>query len=56
MNEMFPPTENELKLIIKALKEMLENDAFQDQWKELSAELKTRENQLQSLTIENNIL
>lgn len=49
MNEFFPPTESELIQIIKALKEMLENDAYRDEWLRMSEELKHREQQLNEL-------
>ena len=55
-NEFFPPTEEELEIIISALKIQLEDEKYQDQWQELYRTLEERQNQLKNLTILNNAL
>lgn len=55
-NEFFPPTEDELEAMIKELKVRLENEKYQDEWKQLYEELEFRQNQLKKLIIQNNAL
>lgn len=55
-NEFFPPTEDELEAMIKELKARLENEKYQDEWKQLYEELEFRQNQLKKLTIINTVL
>ena len=55
-NEFFPPTEDELEAMIKELKARLENEKYQDEWKQLFEELEFRQNQLKKLIIRNNAL
>lgn len=55
-NEFFPPTEDELEAMIKELKARLENEKYQDEWKQLYEELEFRQNQLKKLIIQNNAL
>ncbi len=55
-NEFFPPTEDELEAMIKELKARLENEKYQDEWKQLFEELEFRQNQLKKLIIQNNAL
>lgn len=45
-NEMFPPSEDELKEIIAGLKARLEDDAYQEEWIKIHDELMFREKQL----------
>ena len=54
--EFFPPTEEELEAMIKELKAQLENEKYQDNWKQLYEELEFRQNQLKNLIIKNNAL
>lgn len=56
INEMFPPTVEELEEIIKALKARLEDDSYQEEWVKIHDELMHREQQLRDLTIINNTL
>ncbi|WP_180982814.1 hypothetical protein [Chryseobacterium scophthalmum] len=56
MDEMFPPTAEELEQIIKGLKARLEDDSYQEEWFKINDELMYRENQLKELIIENNAL
>jgi len=51
-NEFFPPSEDELKDIIKGLKARLEDDSFQEEWVKIHEELLLREQQLKDLTIQ----
>ncbi len=55
-NEIFPPTEKELEAIIKEIKARLEDEKYQDNWKELYEELEFRQKQLKNLIIQNNAL
>lgn len=55
-NEMFPPSEAELNIIIAKLKQRLEDEYYEDEWKSLDEELKKREQQLKELIIKNNAL
>lgn len=48
-NEMFPPSEDELKEIIAGLKARLEDDAYQEDWIKIHDELLFREKQLKEL-------
>ncbi|WP_312394708.1 hypothetical protein [Chryseobacterium sp.] len=50
--EFFPPSEDELKDIIKGLKARLEDDSFQEEWVKIHEELLFREQQLKDLTIQ----
>ena len=54
--EFFPPTEAELEQIILALMTKLEDFRYQDEWVELSEQLKEKEDQLKKLIIKNNAL
>ena len=54
--EFFPPTEEELEAMIKELKAQLENEKYQDNWKQIYEELEFRQNQLKNLIIKNNAL
>ncbi|GAA5096786.1 hypothetical protein GCM10023210_31010 [Chryseobacterium ginsengisoli] len=38
-NEMFPPTEQELKKMIAGLKARLEDDSYQSEWVKINDEL-----------------
>lgn len=53
INEMFPPTVEELEEIIKGLKARLEDDSYQEEWVKIHDELMHREQQLRDLTISN---
>lgn len=55
INEMFPPSEDELQQIIKGLKSRLEDDSYQDEWPEIAELLKIKEQQLKDLTIQNDL-
>ena len=55
-NEFFPPTEEELEAMIQELKARLEDDKYQNEWKQLYEELEFRQNQLKNLIIKNNAL
>ena len=55
-NEFFPPTEKELEAMIQELKARLEDDKYQNEWKQLYEELEFRQNQLKNLIIKNNAL
>ena len=55
-NEFFPPTEEEFEAMIKELKARLEDEKYQDDWKQLYEELEFRQNQLKKLIIQNNAL
>lgn len=48
-NEMFPPSEDELKEMIAGLKARLEDDAYQEEWIKIHDELMFREKQLKEL-------
>ena len=48
-NEMFPPSEDELKEIIAGLKARLEDDAYQEEWIKIHDELLFRQKQLKEL-------
>jgi hypothetical protein len=54
--EFFPPTEAELEEMIKILKARLEDEKYQDDWKQLFEELEFRQNQIKKLIIKNNAL
>ena len=54
--EFFPPTEKELEAIIKELKARLEDEKYQDDWKQLYEDLEFRQKQLKNLIIQNNAL
>lgn len=56
INEIFPPTAEELEQIIKGLKARLEDDSYQDEWVKIHDELMFREKQLKQLTIQDNAL
>lgn len=56
INEIFPPSQEELEQIIKGLKSRLEDDSYQEEWVKIHDELMYRENQLKELIIENNAL
>ena len=56
INEMFPPTIEELEQIIRDLKARLEDDSFQEDGVKIHDELMHREKQLRDLTIINNTL
>lgn len=56
MDEMFPPTEKELKQIIAGLKAQLEDDRYQEDWIKIHNELMFRQKQLKKLIIKNNAL
>lgn len=49
INEIFPPTEQELEEMIYTLQKQLEDERYRDEWKELHEELKEKERQLQQL-------
>ena len=54
--EFFPPTEAELEQIILTLMTKLEDFRYQDEWEDLSEQLKEKEDQLKKLIIKNNAL
>ena len=54
--EFFPPTEAELEEMIKTLKARLEDEKYQDDWKQLYEDLEFRQKQLKKLIIQNNAL
>jgi len=56
INEIFPPTQEELEQIIKGLKSRLEDESYQEEWVKIHDELMNRENQLKELIIDNNAL
>lgn len=56
INEMFPPTVEELEEIIKGLKARLEDDSYQEEWVKIHYELMHRENQLKQLIINENTI
>lgn len=49
INEIFPPTEQELEEMIYTLQKKLEDERYRDEWKELHEELKEKERQLEQL-------
>lgn len=49
INEIFPPTEQELEEMIYTLQKQLEDERYRDEWKELHEELKEKEKQLEQL-------
>lgn len=49
INEIFPPTEQELEEMIYTLTKKLEDERYRDEWKELHEELKEKEKQLEQL-------
>ncbi len=56
VNEMFPPTQQELEEMIYELTKKLENEKYQDQWEDLAEKREELEKRLQELIIKDNTL
>lgn len=56
VNEMFPPTQQELEEMIYELTKKLENEKHQDEWEDLAEKREELEKRLQELIIKDNAL
>lgn len=56
VNEIFPPTQQELEEMIFELTKKLENEKYQDEWEDLAEKREELEKRLQELIIKDNAL